>query len=111
MFSAAPSVETGNIWIYFISHWFYIQQVLFALKVSSLLSPLNDTSIDIVDDKGSFQFFLEGEFTSTLYVHVTLATDTEPCYNVKNMLKLLTFKWCLNKLLLKTECLEVMLIW
>ena len=51
--------------------------------VSSLLSTLNDTSVDIVDVESSFQFFLEVEFSSPLYVHITLATDTEaesPCY-------------------------------
>ena len=33
------------------------------------------------------------------------------CYCVKNLLKLLTFKWLLNELLLETEWSEVMLIW
>ena len=32
-------------------------------------------------------------------------------YSVKNMLKLLTFKWLLSKLLLETEWSEIMLIW
>ena len=32
------------------------------------------------------------------------------CYSVKNMLKLLAFKWLLNESLLETESLEVMLI-
>ena len=57
--------------------------IFFTLRVSSLLSPLNDASVDIVDDEGSFQLFLEAEFTSPLYVHVTLPTDTEaepPCF-------------------------------
>ena len=51
--------------------------VLFTFGVSSLLSTLNDTSVDILDVKGSFQFFLEVEFSSPLYVHIILATDTE----------------------------------
>ena len=50
------------------------QQVLFTLRVSSLLSPLNDASVDIVDDEGS----PEAEFKSPLYVHITFATET-PC--------------------------------
>ena len=33
------------------------------------------------------------------------------CYSAKNMLKLLAFKWLLNKLSLETEWSEVMLIW
>ena len=50
------------------------QQVLFTLRVSSLLSPLNDASVDIVDDEGS----PEAEFKSPLLVHITFATET-PC--------------------------------
>ena len=42
------------------------EQILFTLKLSSLLSPLNDTFFDIVDDEGSFQFSPEVEFTSHL---------------------------------------------
>ena len=57
--------------------FYYWQQVLFTLRVSSLLSPLNDASGDIVVDEGSFQFSPEAEFTSPLYVHITFATDTE----------------------------------
>ena len=51
--------------------------VLFTFRVSSLLSTLNDTSVDILDVEGSFQFFLEVEFSSPLYVHIILATDTK----------------------------------
>ena len=47
------------------------------IKVSSLLLPLNDASGDIVDDESSFQFSSEVEFISSLYVHITLAADTE----------------------------------
>ena len=57
--------------------FYYCQQVLFALRVSSLLLPLNDAPGDIVDDKDSFQFSPEDEFTSPWYVHITFATDTE----------------------------------
>ena len=57
--------------------FYYCQQVLFTLIVSFLLSPLNDASADIFDDEGSFQFSPEAAFTSTLYVHITLTTDTE----------------------------------
>ena len=57
--------------------FYYCQLVLFALRVSSLLSLLNDPSVESVDDGGSFQFFPEAEFTSHLYVHITLAADTE----------------------------------
>ena len=63
--------------------FYYCQQVFFTLRVSSLLSPLNDASVDFVDGMVSFQFSLEAEFTSHLYVHITLATDTEaesPCF-------------------------------
>ena len=62
---------------------YYCQRILFTLRVSSLLSPLNDASGDIVDEEASFQFSPEAEFTSPLYVHITLATNTEaesPCF-------------------------------
>ena len=62
--------------------FYYCQQVLFKLRVSSLLSPLNDASVDIADNKGSFQFSPETEFTSPLYLYIILATETEveaPC--------------------------------
>ena len=63
--------------IFYISFIFYCwQQVLFKLRVSSLLSTLNDASVDIVDDQDSFQFSPEAEFT--LPFHITLVTDTEP---------------------------------
>ena len=31
----------------------------------------------ISDDESSFEFFLKAEFTSHLYVHITLAADAE----------------------------------
>ena len=42
-----------------------------------MLSPLNDASVDIADNKGSFQFSPEAEFTSPLYLYIILATGTE----------------------------------
>ena len=63
--------------IFFILFIFYYwQQVLFTLRVSSLLSLLNDASVDIVDDEGFFSFLLKVN-AQPLYVHVTLLTDTE----------------------------------
>ena len=85
-------------------YFFYCQQISFTLRVSSLLSLLNDTSVDIVDDEGSFQFSSKIEFTSPL--QQTLKQNhraLHDCYNVKNMLKLLTFEWLLNELLLEIE--------
>ena len=53
--------------------------MLFILRVSSLLSSLNDAPVDIVDDEGSFEFSPKAEFTSPLHVqfHFTLAIGTE----------------------------------
>ena len=62
--------------------FYYYQRVLFTLRVSSLLSPLNSASMDIVHDEGSFQFSTEAKFISLSYVHITVATNTEvesPC--------------------------------
>ena len=73
----------------------YCQQDLFILKVSSLLSPLN-----------------EAELTSYLYIHITLATDTEvewPC--LTQLLKLLVSKKLFKELLFETEWSGVMLVW
>ena len=50
---------------------------LLTLRVSSLLSSLNDASVDITDDEGSFEFSLKVKFISPLYAHVTLPTDIE----------------------------------
>ena len=57
--------------------FYYCQQVLVTLTVSSLLLSLNDTSVDIADVEGSFKFTLEAELNSPLYVYITLAADTE----------------------------------
>ena len=51
--------------------------MLFKLRVSSLLSPLNNVSLDIADDDSSFQFSLEAQLTSSLQVHITFARNTE----------------------------------
>ena len=56
---------------------YYCQQVLFTLRFSSLLSPLNDASVDIVDNEGSLQFSREAELASPSYVHISLAADTD----------------------------------
>ena len=44
--------------------FYYCQQVLIRLRVSSLLSPLNDDSVDIADDENSCQFSAKAEFIS-----------------------------------------------
>ena len=72
----------------------------------------------ISDDESSFEFFLKAEFTSHLYVHITLATDSEAAASCfpqllqysQNILKLLALKYFLNDVLLETEFSEVMLI-
>ena len=38
------------------------------MKHHSLLSPLNDASVDIVDEEGSLSFYREPEFTPFLYI-------------------------------------------
>ena len=70
------------------------------MGVFSLLLSSNDVSVDIGDDKGSFEFSPKAEFTSTL--HQTLKQNhhtSHNCYILKNMLKLLAFKWLWNHLL------------
>ena len=64
--------------IYIPLFFYYRWQTLFTLRVSLLLSSLNDVSVDIVDDEGSIEFSPEAEFTSPLHVHITLAANTEP---------------------------------
>ena len=62
--------------------------------------------------------YLKAEFTSHLYVHITLATDSEAAASCfpqllqysQNILKLLALKYFLNDVLLETEFSEVMLI-
>ena len=84
--------------------FYYFQQILFTLRVSSLLSPLNDASVDIVDDEGSCKFSPEAKFASPL--RQTLKHNhraLQNCYSFKNMLKLLSHKCLLRKLLPETE--------
>ena len=38
---------------------------------------INDASVGIVDDEGNFQFSPKATFTSTFYIHITLAADTK----------------------------------
>ena len=47
------------------------------MKHHSLLTPLNDASVDIVDEEGSLSFYPEAEFTPFLYIHIPIATETE----------------------------------
>ena len=47
------------------------------LRVSPLLSLLNNVSVDVAEDESSFQFSPEAKFTSSLYVHIIFAADTE----------------------------------
>ena len=68
------------------------------LRVSSLLSPLNAASVNIVDDEGSCQFSPKAELTSPL--RQTLKQNhcaTKNWYSVKNVEK--AFKCLLNKLM------------
>ena len=54
--------------------YYHLPQRLPAIKrirVSSLLSSLNDAFVDIIDDEGSFMSSPEAEFMSTLYVYIS----------------------------------------
>ena len=79
----------------------------------SLLSLLNDASVDITDDEEFFQFFPEAEFTSHLYCHVTRATETEAesLLQCQKHAKTLIIQVVLNDLLLEIERSGVKLIW
>ena len=53
------------------------------IKIFFITITINDVSVDIADDEGSFQFSPETEFTPPFYVHITFATDAEvesPCF-------------------------------
>ena len=67
---------------------FFIQ-VLFKLRVSSLLSLIDDASVDIVDVRVLFSFVLK------LNSHhpFMFTPPLNNCCSVKSMLKLLAFKW------------------
>ena len=89
--------------------FYYWQQVLFTLRISSLLSPLNDAFFSFLLKLNSHHLYT---FTSLL--QQTLKQNqcaSHNCYSVKNILKLLAFKWLLNEVLLETKLSEVMLIW
>ena len=100
--------------IFFIPFiFFYWEQVLFTLRVSSLLSPLNDASGGIADDESFFSFLLKlnshhpcNRHWSRINVLRTTATVLKTCWSPP-----LAFKWLLNELLLETKWSEVMLIW
>ena len=47
------------------------------IYIKSLLSSLNDASVYIVDDEGSFEFSHKAEFASLLHSHITLTTNTD----------------------------------
>ena len=93
-------------------------KILVTLRASFILLSSNDASADISDDEGSFDFSLKTEFTSHLYVHVTLVTDTEAATSCfaqllqysQNIFKLLASKCFLNDVLLEREYSEIMLI-
>ena len=104
----------GQLTFEYILHTIYFfhffKQALFTLGVSSLLSPLNDVSDDIVDDEGYFQFSPKVKFTYPYTfasrLQQTLKQNHCPshnCYSFKNITKLLAFIWILKKLLLQTE--------
>ena len=61
--------------------FFYYQQVLFTLRVSLLLSLLNDASVDIGDNEDSFQFSPEAEFITLKYNYRATATVLKLCWN------------------------------
>ena len=63
--------------IYILFIFYCCRQTLIWIRVSLLKTSLNDASVDIVDDEGSLEVSPKAEFLSPLYVHITLATDTE----------------------------------
>ena len=60
--------------IYIKLIYYYWWQTLFTFK--SLFVTITIASVDIVADEVSFDFLPKAEFTSPLYVHIPLATDT-----------------------------------
>ena len=91
--------------------FFYIiaSKTLYTLRVSLLLSSSNNVSADTVDDEGSFELPSKAEFTSQLYVQITLATDTDATASYfaqllqssQNILKLLVCECFLKDVLLE----------
>ena len=47
------------------------------IRVSLLLWSLNDASVDIVDDEGSFEFSHKTGFKPPLCVHISIDTEAE----------------------------------
>ena len=92
-------------------------KILVKLRASFILLSSNDASADISDGDSSFYFSLKTEFTSHLYVYVTLVTDTEAATSCfaqllqysQNIFKLLASKCFLNDVLLEREYSEIML--
>ena len=89
--------------------FYYCWQNLFTFRVFSLLSSSNDASVDIVNDY-SLGFLLKLNSHQPCSRDWSRIIGLRTTASVKKMLKLLPFKWLLNHLLLKTECLEFMLI-
>ena len=88
--------------------FYYWQHVLLALRISSLLLPLNDAFFSFL-----LSMNLRHPYTFTSPLQQTLKWNqraSHNCYSVTNMLKLLAFKWLLNELLRETKLSEVILI-
>ena len=80
MFSVASSVVFGLVMFEHNCYPIYFLLLLtnfIYIKSSSRLSSLNDASVNIVHNEGSFEFSPKAEFTSRLYIHTTLVKDTE----------------------------------
>ena len=52
-------------------------KTLYTSRAFILLSLANDVSVATVDERDSFEFSSKVDFTSPLYVYITLATDTD----------------------------------
>ena len=55
--------------LYILFIFYYCQQVLFILGISSLASLLNVVSVDTVDEEGSSQFSSEAELKTLIRSH------------------------------------------
>ena len=88
--------------------FYYWQHVLLALRISSLLLPLNDAFFSFL-----LSMNLRHLYTFTSPLQQTLKWNQRASHNyysATNMLKLLAFKWLLNELLRETKLSEVILI-
>ena len=100
-------IAPGIFWIYFIFYCW--QQVLLTLRISSVLSSLNDAFFSFLLKLNSLHPYM---FTKPLrHTLKQNQSASHNCYSVKKMLKLLAFKWLLSELLLEKKLSEVMLIW